>query len=219
VKTTWNRRSNPGTTLVLAGGVRAIGRTLLLGLFVACLTGCAGRVPGAAPACWVKHLGGRETGASELRLARVSRAVLPDYVKARMTVAVLCCAEPAAYSWPSGEIFVTRGLLDLLDDDEQLAAAIAHEAGHLMTDPGHAHRHGIVSLRGGGGGKPDSGLHAEYDADRAGTQLLRAAGMNPRSMTAMLRKVRDAATLAPRYRHDMTRRIERLEQDAARRHP
>lgn len=196
--------------------MRATLTSLLLGAVVACLTGCAHRAPRPAPACWVEQFGGRETGERELRLARVTRAVLPEHLHPRVRTAVLCCSEPAAYSWPSGEIFVTRGLLDLLSDDDHLAAAVAHEAGHLLTEPPrHRHRHGIESLRGGAVGGRDAvdhdvDLQAECDADLAGVQLLRGAGMNSSSMTDMLCKVRDAATLAPRYHHEMTHRIERL---------
>ena len=39
-----------------------------------------------------------------------------------------------AFAYPGGRIFVTRGLLDLCDDDE-LAAVIGHEVGHVL------HRH------------------------------------------------------------------------------
>jgi predicted Zn-dependent protease len=41
-----------------------------------------------------------------------------------------------AHALPSGYIFVTRGLLALLDDEAELAAALAHELGHLAQ--GHA---------------------------------------------------------------------------------
>ena len=41
-----------------------------------------------------------------------------------------------AHALPSGYVFVTRGLLALLDDEAELAAAFAHELGHLAQ--GHA---------------------------------------------------------------------------------
>ena len=41
-----------------------------------------------------------------------------------------------AHALPSGYVFVTRGLLALLDDEAELAAALAHELGHLAQ--GHA---------------------------------------------------------------------------------
>jgi Zn-dependent protease with chaperone function len=42
-----------------------------------------------------------------------------------------------AWAWPGGRIEVSRALIDRLDD-EQLAAALAHELGHLL-DGGHLH--------------------------------------------------------------------------------
>jgi predicted Zn-dependent protease len=36
-----------------------------------------------------------------------------------------------AHALPSGYVFVTRGLLALLDDEAELAAAIGHEIGHI----------------------------------------------------------------------------------------
>ena len=41
-----------------------------------------------------------------------------------------------AHALPSGYVFVTRGLLSLLDDEAEVAAALAHELGHLAQ--GHA---------------------------------------------------------------------------------
>ena len=54
--------------------------------------------------------------------------------------------EPAvtAYGWRGGNLFLTRGLVDVMDDDE-LAAAVAHELGHLLGD---GHVHSMTSLRG-----------------------------------------------------------------------
>jgi Zn-dependent protease with chaperone function len=122
------------------------------------------------------------------------------------TVRVLGSSEPAAYSWPTGEIFVSRGLLELLDDEE-LAAAIAHERGHLAAGNG---QHGALGLRGRA-----QGLEAELQADQIGADLLNAAGIPPATMADMLSKVRNGADLQPIYAADMDRRIERLRQTFA----
>ena len=36
-----------------------------------------------------------------------------------------------AYSCPGGYVFVTRGLLKILDNEAQLAAILGHEIGHI----------------------------------------------------------------------------------------
>ena len=38
-----------------------------------------------------------------------------------------------AFSLPSGDIFVTRGLLALADDTSEIAAVMAHEIGHITA--------------------------------------------------------------------------------------
>ena len=120
-----------------------------------------------------------------------------------MTPRVLNSLEPAAYSWPCGEVFVTRGLLELLNDEE-LAAAMAHEMGHLASNDG---RRGALGLRG-----RNEGLEAEIRADRVGADVLNAAGIPSATMAVMLSKVRNAATLQSIHATEMDRRIERLRQ-------
>ena len=176
-------------------------RSGLIVWLVAWAAGCAHRTTASAPAAWIDQLGGRETGVYECRATRVLDRLLNEPVRCRFSVAVLGSPEPVAYCWPNGDVFVTRGLLDLLDDEE-LAAAIAHEVGHVMTAPPS---HGIVSLRG-----RDSRLTAEVDADAAGAKLLTAAGLHPDAMSAMLAKVRDAVDIPSRYREQMSRRIDLL---------
>lgn len=39
--------------------------------------------------------------------------------------------EPNAFSYPGGVIRITRSLIDLLDDEGELASVIAHELGHI----------------------------------------------------------------------------------------
>ena len=49
---------------------------------------------------------------------------------------VLPDAQPNSYSAPAGHLFFTRGLLSVLDNDDQLIAVIAHEIGHLAIGHG-----------------------------------------------------------------------------------
>jgi predicted Zn-dependent protease len=84
----------------------------------------------------------------------------------------------AAFAWPDGSVLVTRELADLLDDD-QLAAALAHEIGHLV-DGGHL-GNAPAALAG-----PLADDEAERHADRTGCTLLAAHGRSPVAMQRML---------------------------------
>jgi predicted Zn-dependent protease len=85
-----------------------------------------------------------------------------------------------AWAWRSGRIEITPALVDALDDDE-LAAALAHEAAHLMAD-------GIATRQRAALAEPDSET-AERAADRSGCSMLAAAGIPPAAMVRMLGKV------------------------------
>jgi peptidase M48-like protein len=102
--------------------------------------------------------------------AQAALARLAD-AGAGVTVRVLGESDPAAFAWRDGTVFVTRGLVALLSDDE-LAAALAHELGHLT---------------GRGDGLP--GPAAELLADRIGGEVLRVSGLPPGLMLHMLRKL------------------------------
>lgn len=103
-----------------------------------------------------------------------------------------------AFAWTDGRIAVTRGLIDLLDDEE-LAAAVSHEIGHLLAD---GHLSGRVGLHGTS--------DVEVRADTLGCQLLIEAGIPPASMKRMLEKLATAPGLTPRQRAAVKARIQRL---------
>jgi hypothetical protein len=110
---------------------------------------------------------------------------------------------PAAYSWPDGRIVVSSGLVDVLDDKE-LAAAIAHEIGHLLND-GHLGT-GVAALSGSGA----SGSDEEERADETGARLLAACRFPPEAMARMLGRVKDSPHAPADCRAGLARRIERL---------
>ena len=49
---------------------------------------------------------------------------------------ILPDSRPGSYSAPAGYIFISSGLLSILDNDDQLIAIIAHELGHLAIGHG-----------------------------------------------------------------------------------
>jgi Peptidase family M48 len=110
---------------------------------------------------------------------------------------------PQAHGWKDGRIAVSMGLLQLLDDDE-LAAALAHEIGHLIADGRVQTQFGLDGCR----RDPD----AECAADAIGSRLLLASGIPADAMVGMLAKVRDAQALGSPCRTAMSRRIARLQE-------
>jgi Zn-dependent protease with chaperone function len=118
-----------------------------------------------------------------------------------LSVHALASQAPSAYSFPDGSIFVTAGLLRLLNEDE-LTAAIAHELGHLLGDK---HDRPLVSLRG-----CVEDMDAEARADLIGAQLLKVVHVNPAAMSSMLGKIRSSGTLPPSCAHAMEHRIRLL---------
>jgi Zn-dependent protease with chaperone function len=167
----------------------------------------AGLVPGCADAsrsreAWVQQEGGLVAGDAQARVERVARPLSATCGGLQVMIRVLDSTTPCAYGWPDGSIFVTRGLLDLLNDEE-LAAAVAHELGHLLED---GHLHGPMSLQGDCGKLDD-----EERADRRGCELLEAAGLPPHAMARSLRKVaRAPGAASPRARQALEQRASRL---------
>jgi predicted Zn-dependent protease len=133
--------------------------------------------------------------------------------------------EPNAHALGANYIFVTRGLLALLDDEAELAAAMGHEIGHVMLR--HAaqrdrERRAAMEAavkRGGGGGAPPppatsgsvtvgrsvarDGIAAlrrysrdqEFEADRAGLGYIVKAGYRGDAMMTLIEKLRREARL------------------------
>jgi predicted Zn-dependent protease len=85
-------------------------------------------------------------------------------------------------------------------DDEELAAAVAHELGHLLND---GHLQPVASLK---GCERDADLDNESKADVAGMSILASTNIRRSAMITMLQKVGTAAGLSPACRDALTRR-------------
>lgn len=168
---------------------------LLLGAVVT--GGCGGTTPQAT---WVSAQGGVIQGTRHSR-AEAALVRLGSPGGRAVHVNVLDSDAVGAFAWPSGTVFVTRGLIDLVDDRE-LAAAIAHEVGHLLDD---GHLQTVVGLR-GCRDNPDR----EARADAIGVRLLVARGIDPNAMISMLGKVRAATSVPPSCRPAISHRLELL---------
>jgi predicted Zn-dependent protease len=71
--------------------------------------------------------------------ARVNRigyelAQQSGYIKVPFTFSMVDMPVPNAFALPGGQIFITRGMLDLGLDDDMLAAVLGHEIGHITLD-------------------------------------------------------------------------------------
>jgi len=123
---------------------------------------------------------------------------------------VLDADEINAVSLPGGYVYVNRGLIEKVSNDDELAGVLGHEIGHIVA------RHSIKKLQGSiaysllrvlvaqmpqGGQAGDaadlafvsimSGYSREDEllADQLGTRYLLAAGYNPRCMITFLEKL------------------------------
>lgn len=158
-------------------------RYLLLVAWAGALIGCA-----AAPrqaSRWVEQQGGLCRDAQQRdRLERACAALCDTRGLGDFNLMVIDSPRPGAFAWPQGRVCVTSGLMALADDDE-LAAAVAHEIGHLVED-GHVRLAALI-------GTETQGV--ERRADAIAVCLLRSAGVRTDAMTSLLRKL--AAADAP----------------------
>jgi hypothetical protein len=130
---------------------------------------------------------GRQVNALRLnRLDMAARRVGATGIE----VALTSRREAGAWAWPGGPVRVSDALVDLVDDDE-LAAAIAHELGHLQDD-------GTWS-----GPRAVLGADGEARADELGCRLLASRGIPAAATVSLLEK------LGPSVRGGLSERIAR----------
>lgn len=203
------------------------------GSLLLCLFGCAkNSVTGRRQVVLTSAAQETEAGASEAK--RVSEEIglvddpqLADYVStlgARLvqqlqsndftyTFHVVDMPEPNAFALPGGFIYVSRGMLTLVNSEDELVTVLGHEIGHVAAR--HASRRltlaapfaiatgissfatSIVSPKLGNvvagiGGMTGSLVVAPYsreqerEADRLGMQLAARAGWNPGALSKIL---------------------------------
>jgi len=99
-----------------------------------------------------------------------------------VTLWIVDNAAPAASAAPPNDVFFNAGLIDLTSDAE-LAAVIAHELAHLVE----RHDCGVFHQLDG----RHRALDEEARADALGLLILDRAGHDPRTMLAVMTKVRD----------------------------
>jgi Zn-dependent protease with chaperone function len=165
---------------------------------LSCTVGCAVENQTVAVNTWAAHEGGLLVGAREAKVQAVAAPLVACCEGRKISVQILNTDAVGAFSWANGRVFITRGLMDHLDDQE-LSAVIAHELGHLLTD---GHLQTVASLK-GCCEDPD----AEVRADAAGVALLRTEGLSADAMVHMLAKVERYGSLPSACRSAMDHRI------------
>ncbi|MFA5157238.1 MAG: Maf and M48 domain-containing protein [Candidatus Omnitrophota bacterium] len=124
-----------------------------------------------------------------------------------------------AVSLPGGFVYVYKGLVEKVDNDDELAGVLAHEVGHIVA------RHSIKRLQGQmgysflrllmavvpqGGGEAAGAADAAFTelimgysredellADQLGTRYAKLAGYNPRGMLDFLEKLQEVNKRRP----------------------
>lgn len=113
-----------------------------------------------------------------------------------------------AYATIDKEIYVYKGLLEFVQNDQELAAVIAHEVGHIIN--AHCAKQGLINYGADivtstsavanskyataiNTGKELASLKMsrtdEYDADLTGVDLMVKAGYDPKAMVSVLNKI------------------------------
>jgi Zn-dependent protease with chaperone function len=143
-------------------------------------------------------------GARQARVDSIAGPLLRQCQGKQIQIRILDNDAVTAYGWRGGNVFLTRGLVDLMRDDE-LAAAIAHELGHLLGD---GYVRSVTSLH---GCDQEQNLDTEHRADVIGAELLRNGNLPPSAMTRMLQKVQGQRELTAACRRAVAKRVELLE--------
>jgi Zn-dependent protease with chaperone function len=138
--------------------------------------------------------------AADETVAKLTAGIEVGAVRVRVTGS----ARVGAFSGPDGSSELTSGLVERLDEDE-IAAAVAHELGHVLGG-----RNGGTSsaLDGRPGATTDD---AEVRADRFATRLLARAGYTPAAMGRTLAKVMQSPGMTPAIRARLAKRIALLD--------
>ncbi|MBM3622726.1 MAG: peptidase M48 [Alphaproteobacteria bacterium] len=192
---------------------RALSRLVLALAFAAGLAACAAtderpaaRAPAPnAAAVYVQGVLDRLARTSEERRA--------------WSIAILDIPDVNAFAFPDGRVFVTRGLLALLDNEAQLAAVVGHEMGHVTAR--HAEQRRALRQRnaevavqvGRATGDPrlvreiaalgvlDERAYSrdqEFEADRIGIAMIGRAGYDVDAAIAVLSRLREHSQLEAR---------------------
>jgi len=156
-----------------------------------------------------RHYGLLPDAAAQARVAGIGRRLLEaNGLSARnFSFKVINSAEINAVTLPGGYIYVYKGLLDFMQADEELAAVLGHEIGHVVGKHlARREREQLLALilgglLGGGegaiaaiaalGALPAYNQRDEREADDSGLQYLLGAQINPYALLVVMNKLHD----------------------------
>ncbi len=172
-----------GVVILLATGCHAGdgGRTELSTALVSEAEALAGAR--AAPGLELRHGGIVAMPGAVLRMNRVGDqlACAGGESLGEFKFAVLASRSPNAFSLPGGLIYITRGLYDRIEDDQTLAAVLAHEMAHIEAKD---------SLKPRCRNKAEA-LEREIAADLRGCEVLVKAGYEAADLVALVKQLDD----------------------------
>jgi Zn-dependent protease with chaperone function len=168
----------------------------LLGYLTGCGAATVSSGTDAAQDRWACAQGGTLVDHRQPRCAMALARL--GFTPADATILILNTDALSAFAWPNHRIFLTRALVDAATDDE-LAAAIGHELGHLY-DADHL----PAALSG-----PTSPVShdPEVVADSFAVRLLNARHIPPAALASLLSKARAAASSSDHVKQALARRI------------
>ena len=115
-------------------------------------------------------------------LVGMAVALHSDRPELPYAVGILDTGEVRTFSVPGGYLFITRGMLEALGDEAELAGVLAHAVAHVAR--GHTRGMTFKRLLEG------FSLAQEQEADRLATLYLRRVGYDPRGLRDALRRLR-----------------------------
>ncbi|MAX27503.1 MAG: hypothetical protein CMJ19_23655 [Phycisphaeraceae bacterium] len=173
------------------------------------LTGCStiGQTPDVIShhKKWALQHGGILVDQRHQRLNQTCHRLAPACHDIVIDPHVLDSNNLAAYSWPNGELYVTRGMIDAASPDE-LASVVAHEIGHLIAH--HNHSDATTMLL---GQKHD--VNPEIQSDALGCRILAACNISTTAMLHTLQKVKQSTPTHDPAHALLNQRILRLQSD------
>lgn len=135
--------------------------------------------------------------------------------------------EPNAFALPGGPVYATRALFELAKSDDELAAVLAHEVGHVVAKHTVKRIQGAIGFQllqilavgtGAADGNTRQGLDLafasllteysqsdELEADRLSAKYLRLAGYDPKAAVTFMERLRDYTHKQPMRRHSYFR--------------
>jgi len=154
------------------------------------------------------------------RLKKVGERIasVSDRKEVNYTFAVVDEDDVNAFALPGGYIFIFRGLIEKVENDDELASVVAHEIAHVVA------RHSVKRLQGGIGynilqilmvatgtsGRDAGNINAAFGqlvmsysredealADRMAIKYLKRAGFDPMAMIDFLEKLQEVHRDAP----------------------